>query len=409
VFVRAPLLILATALVLPRAAGAEPALFGTGEVSASGGYDSNMFLQVSPDAAMRVPQVAGYYGRVSPRLGAGLSAGGWRLDLIYDLDYRGSDAAGQLALQELDLSIAFPKLGRLRPTLIGSVGRFDASRYSVDQFTFVGGSFELRYEVSETFRVGAAYRFELRSFPQRGGERDILHLGELRLAYRPDPTVEIGLGSAYLSVAPAHAAMLADDTVKVIRVGPDSEIVWGRLTVGLSAWGGAIDFSPVGWDAQVGGGLATLVRLSRNFDLSATFELTAAPWANDVRAQDYNRRYFGVGVVGHATGRHAMVAVPPPQTLRPVLENGRVRFRLRSGQAAAVTVIGSWDDWASPGQTLTHTRDSGLWEGWVEVPPGVHRYRFLVDGRTVRPPDAPRYVKDDFGEEDAVLEVPQAP
>jgi len=190
-------------------------------------------------------------------------------------------------------------------------------------------------------------------------------------------------------------------------LGPDTELVWGRFSLGLSVWGGTIDFSTVGRDWQVGGGVGALARVSRNIDRVANFDLTLAPWSDPAIGQDYARRYFGIGLVAHATGRHALGGYPPPAALRPVLEKGRVRFRLRSGQATEVTVIGSWGDWAAPGQTLSHTRDDGLWEVWVQVPPGVHRYRFLVDGRTVRPPDAPRYVKDDFGEEDAVLEVPQ--
>jgi hypothetical protein len=386
---------------------AEPALFGSAEVGASGGYDSNMFLQVSPDVAMREPNISGYYGRVSPRMGAGLSVGGWRFDLVYDLDYRASDAAGQLALHEIDFTIALAKLGRLRPTLIASVGRFDASRFPTDHFNVVGGGLELRYEFTDRFRVLGSYRVELRTFPQRTDEQDLVHLAELRFAYRPNPTFEIGAGTAYLAVAPAHAAVMDDGTVQLIRVGPDTELVWHWLSLGLSAWGGTIDFSTVGRDWQVGGGVGALVRLSRNLDLSGTFELTAAPWAKAPQSQDYSRSFFGLGVVAHATGRHALGPAPAaPAALRPKVEKGRVRFRMRSAQASEVAVVGSWDDWATPGQTLTHTTELGLWEAWVDVPPGIHRYRFLVDGRTVRPPDAPRYVKDDFGEEDAVLEVP---
>lgn len=405
--VRAPFFTLLIALAVPDVARADPAIFGTAEVSASGGYDSNMFLQVSPNAATREPNVAGWFVHGSPRLGAGLSVGGWRLDLVYDVDYRGSDAAGHLILQQLDLSVAAARIGRLRPTVLFSLGRFDASRFPSDQFNFLGGGLELRLEVSDSFRITGAYRAELRAFPQRAGEQDLVHLAELRLAYRPSPTVEVGLGSAYLAVAPAHAAVMSDGNVQVVRVGPDTELVWHRLSLGLSGWGGLIDIAPVGRDWQIGGGLAALFRVSSNLDLVTSVDVTAAPWASDVRAQDYTRRYVGMGLVAHATGRRSLSNGPPPEALRPVVENGRARFRLRSPLASAVTVIGSWDDWAAPGQTLTHTGDAGLWEVWVEVPPGVHRYRFLVDGKPVRPPDAPRYVKDDFGEEDAVLEVPQ--
>jgi hypothetical protein len=174
----------------------------------------------------------------------------------------------------------------------------------------------------------------------------------------------------------------------------------------VSAWGGSIAVSGLGRDWQVGGGLGALLRLGENVDLSATAELTSAPWASDLRAQDYTRRYFGLGLVAHTTGRHTLTGATP-EGLRPVVEKGRARFRLRAGQASLVTVIGSWNDWAAPGLTLTHTREPGLWEAWIDVPPGTHRYRFVVDGQPVRPPDALRYARDDFGGEDAVIEVPK--
>src|SRR5262249_52118339 len=148
------------------------------------------------------------------------------------------------AVQEVELSIAMPRLGKLRPTVVGSLGRFDASRFSADRFTFLGAGLDLRYELTDRLRVGGGYRFEVRSFPQRASDEDILHLAELRLSYRPDPTIEVGVGSAYLSLAPAHAAMMDDGTLQVIRVGPDTEIVWGSVTLGLTLWGGTIKLAP---------------------------------------------------------------------------------------------------------------------------------------------------------------------
>src|SRR5204863_7434453 len=111
----------------------------------------------------------------------------------------------------------------------------------------------------DSFRATAAYRAELRQFPQRSNERDLVHLAELRLSYRPDPGLEVGLGSAYLALAPAHAAVMTDGTVQVVRLGPDTEIVWHRMSLGLSVWGGTIDFASVGRDWQVGGGLGALI------------------------------------------------------------------------------------------------------------------------------------------------------
>src|SRR5439155_23709970 len=121
-----------------------------------------------------------------------------RFDLSYALDYRGSQAAGHLALQQLELAVAMLHIGRLRPTLSASVGRFDASRYPADRFLFAGAGLDLRLELSEAFRVSAGYRVELRSFPGRADERDVVHLAELRVAYRPHSMVEVGAGTAFL-------------------------------------------------------------------------------------------------------------------------------------------------------------------------------------------------------------------
>jgi hypothetical protein len=107
--------------------------------------------------------------------------------------------------------------------------------------------------------------------------------------------------------------------------------------------------------------------------------------------------------VGHAAGRKTWRG---EEDLRPLVTAGHVRFRMRA-QAVAVEVIGSWDDWQTPGRPLERAGGE-LWEGTIELPPGAHRYRFLVDGRSVKPPDAPRYAADDFGGEDAIVDVPEA-
>ena len=49
-----------------------------------------------------------------------------------------------------------------------------------------------------------------------------------------------------------------------------------------------------------------------------------------------------------------------------------------------------------------------MFEVWLDLPAGSHRYHFVVDGQTRRPPDAPRYAPDGFGGEDGVLDVDAA-
>jgi hypothetical protein len=379
-------------------------VFGGADLAVGGGYDTNMFLQVSPDAAMRQPRIAGWLAHVEPRLGTALAAGGWRFELSYSLDYRGSQAAGHLTLQELELALGTPSLGRLRATLTGTAGRFDASSFSTDRFLFAGGGLVLRLELTEALRLTTEYRAEVRSFPGRAGEHDLVHLAELRLGYRPKPHAE----GSYFAVAPVHASFMDDGTIQIVRVGPESELIWRRLALAGSLWGGSITVATIGRDWQIGGGLSLLFRLSKHFDLSGTFELTAAPWASDARADDYSRRYVGLSLIGHASGRTSLVRSSDADDLHPMVLPGRARFRVKASGAESVTVVGSWNDWASPGESLYRTEEPGLWEVWMDLPAGAHRYRFMVDGRAVRPPDAPRYLADDFGGEDAVLDVPAA-
>jgi 1,4-alpha-glucan branching enzyme len=84
-----------------------------------------------------------------------------------------------------------------------------------------------------------------------------------------------------------------------------------------------------------------------------------------------------------------------------------VRFRLRAAGALAVSLVGSWDDWQAPGRVVVATREAGLFEVWMDLPEGTYRYHFMVDGQPRRPPEAPRYTPDGFGDEDGVLDVPQ--
>jgi hypothetical protein len=71
-------------------------------------------------------------------------------------------------------------------------------------------------------------------------------------------------------------------------------------------------------------------------------------------------------------------------------------------------VVGDFNRWDETRGALER-RENGDFEGTLSVGPGRHEYHLLVDGRAVRPPDASRYVMDDFGSENAVIEVRAAP
>jgi hypothetical protein len=408
-----PLAVAALLVGAARPAVAEPVLFGTAEVTAGAGHDTNMFLPVATAATMRPPLIGGWFGRAAPRVGGALTAGNWRLETSYALDYRGSEAAGRLVEQRVEAGLTLPRLGPLQPGLAASVGRFDASQYSDDRFLFASGELSLRWEITAAFRASGSYRAELRHYPNRlpGTDSDVVHLADLRLAYHPSiPCCRccadgLGAGGWYVALDPVRVSLIDTGDLRFIRAGPDVEIVIRRVSIGVWGWAGSLERGGFSRLWQVGAGLGCLVRLTPNLDALATVDFTGSPSTGDPVAPDYARRYAALSLVAHVTGRASFAPRADRADEKPAIGAGRVRFRLRAAHAAAVEVIGSWDDWQTPGRAMASTSEAGLWEASLDLPPGQHRYRFVVDGKPVRPPQAPRYVPDDFGGEDAVIDI----
>jgi hypothetical protein len=90
-----------------------------------------------------------------------------------------------------------------------------------------------------------------------------------------------------------------------------------------------------------------------------------------------------------------------PATITPA----GVRFSFFLPDAERVAIVGDWNDWDEALGELARTGD-GHFEGTFPVEPGRHVYHLVVDGEPQRPPGAGRYARDDFGGENAVLEVP---
>lgn len=98
----------------------------------------------------------------------------------------------------------------------------------------------------------------------------------------------------------------------------------------------------------------------------------------------------------------------PPERATRVLEGGRVRFAFDLPGAERVSVVGDFNGWDEARGRLERAAD-GRFEGHLHVGPGRHAYHLIVDGEPTRPPGAARYVRDDFGGENAVLVVGEPP
>jgi hypothetical protein len=401
------LLILAAAVpwLAGASAYAQPTAIGSAEVLTGAGHDSNMFLQITPDLVNAEPLISGWFGRVAPALSGALAWPEWRLGLSYRLDYRGSQAAGSMLQHEGELSLAVPALGRLRPWLGVSVGRFDAYRFPEEGFWLAGGNLGLRFELTSALRLFLAYRLDRRGATDGAGSSMStawLQQADGRLAYRPSALFALDLASSYLRMDSSSAG--GGGAFSMLRTGPDAELQWGRLEARLGVWGGLLDDSAAGVrDAQAGVSAGLLARLTGNLDGLATFDWAASVTSAGLTTDRYARRVFLAGVVGHITGKLTLASSAGADLL-PLFQAGRVRLRTRVEHAGEVSVIGSWDGWAR--STPSHTTGQpGLWEVWLDLRPGTHRYRFLVDGRAVAPYDGVRTLPDDFGGRDAVIDV----
>ncbi|HEU4989323.1 MAG: isoamylase early set domain-containing protein [Gemmatimonadota bacterium] len=97
-------------------------------------------------------------------------------------------------------------------------------------------------------------------------------------------------------------------------------------------------------------------------------------------------------------GRHAMRAKP-------------VQFVLVAPQAKTVQVVGDFNGWdPSHAEFAAENRGGGVWSLTAPIPPGHHRYGFLVDDSLWVPdPAAPRVADEDFGKPNSALVVEDTP
>jgi hypothetical protein len=92
-------------------------------------------------------------------------------------------------------------------------------------------------------------------------------------------------------------------------------------------------------------------------------------------------------------------ALPPTRQLP-------VQFVLIESDARSVALVGDFNNWDPRATALAQTGEDGVWSVVVPLPPGRHRYAFVVNGgRWVPDARAPRTLEDDFGLPNSVIYV----
>jgi hypothetical protein len=82
-----------------------------------------------------------------------------------------------------------------------------------------------------------------------------------------------------------------------------------------------------------------------------------------------------------------------------------VQFVFIAQSASSVALVGDFNDWDATSTPMRPAMEGGLWSVAVPLPPGRHRYAFLINGsRWLPDPAAPR-AQDDFGTPSSVVTV----
>ena len=92
----------------------------------------------------------------------------------------------------------------------------------------------------------------------------------------------------------------------------------------------------------------------------------------------------------------------------PSICSAEVQFSLRisDGKAHTVAIAGDFNGWNPQANLLEDPEGDGIWTGILRLEPGRYEYMFVLDGEKWFPdPNALRYVKDGFGNRNAILEI----
>jgi len=81
-------------------------------------------------------------------------------------------------------------------------------------------------------------------------------------------------------------------------------------------------------------------------------------------------------------------------------------LKLNDTKTHTVAIAGDFNSWNPGDNLLEDSNGDGIWIGTLKLKPGRYEYMFVLDGKKWVPdPNALRYVKDGFGNNNAILEI----
>jgi len=179
---------------------------------------------------------------------------------------------------------------------------------------------------------------------------------------------------------------------------------------------GALAGGPVG--AVIGGvlggigggaGVAAVDRIEHpsDYERNGVIDTDSHPYPGDAGRHDVVQ-YNGVGLYdvtpSYEPPSYIPASEPVPQEDWHVESDGTTVFRLPGySDAEQAAVAGTFNNW-SPTQNPMRYLD-GCWINEINLPPGKHQYKFVVDGTWISDPTNPDNVDDGAGALNSVVVV----
>lgn len=89
---------------------------------------------------------------------------------------------------------------------------------------------------------------------------------------------------------------------------------------------------------------------------------------------------------------------------RKEIDSKKETFHFTAADAVSVLLVGDFTHWQAQPVPMRKGTD-GIWTAAVELSPGNHSYRFIVDGEWRDDPECPIHVPNPYGGEDMVRRV----
>ncbi len=84
--------------------------------------------------------------------------------------------------------------------------------------------------------------------------------------------------------------------------------------------------------------------------------------------------------------------------------NGKRTFTIKAPEAASVMLLGDFTRWQQSPIAMRQGA-AGLWQAEVDLAPGTHQYRYLVDGQWQDDPQCRQRVANGFGGQNCVCQI----